>query len=119
MTPDQVIEHFGGTIAKAAERLKVTRQTLYNWKRTGVVPGAWQAWCEHESGGALKQVIFFAGRKASQRPRKPPQIAPGAIQGKEVSIAHQQPNIDATGAAHPTNTHAGLTLQQFVASMPK
>lgn len=37
MTIEQAIEHFG-SVAKLAEALGVTRQTIYNWRRSGEWP---------------------------------------------------------------------------------
>jgi|AACY02.2.fsa_nt_gi Bacterial regulatory protein, Fis family. len=37
MTIEQAIERFG-SVAKLAEALGVTRQTIYNWRRSGDFP---------------------------------------------------------------------------------
>lgn len=37
MTIEQAIEHFG-SVTKLAEALGVTRQTVYNWRRSGEFP---------------------------------------------------------------------------------
>ena len=37
MSIEDIIKHFGG-VAQTARALKVTRQTVYNWRRSGEMP---------------------------------------------------------------------------------
>lgn len=46
-------QHFG-SIAKAAERLGVHRQAVYEWKKRGVIPEGQQYKIEVLTNGALK-----------------------------------------------------------------
>jgi hypothetical protein len=57
MTPRQIITHYGGNpnaVAAAAERIGVTRQCVYNWRKTGRVSAQWQSWAEKDTKGRLR-----------------------------------------------------------------
>jgi len=53
MDIEQVIEHFGG-VMQVAERLGVTRQSVYDWRKSGKIPFARQAQIELETDGHFK-----------------------------------------------------------------
>ena len=53
MNIEEVIEHFGG-VMQTALRLGVSRQAVYDWRKSGVIPFARQAQIELESDGAFK-----------------------------------------------------------------
>ena len=42
MSPQQVIERFGGTQASAAQALGLSRAAICKWVKTGRVPELWQ-----------------------------------------------------------------------------
>ena len=52
MTANQLIKHFGSA-AKAAKALGYNRQSIYDWKKTGI-PLRTQAWIQVETGGVFK-----------------------------------------------------------------
>jgi hypothetical protein len=58
MTPKQVIRHYAGdgsdSVARAALRAPVSRQSLHAWLRHGEVPPLWQLYIERDSGGRLR-----------------------------------------------------------------
>jgi hypothetical protein len=62
MDIEQVIEHFGG-VMQTAERLGVTRQSVYDWRKIGKIPFARQAQIELESGGEFKTTRGKRARK--------------------------------------------------------
>jgi hypothetical protein len=53
MTPSQVIKWCGGTPTKTAQKLKVSRQVVSNWKKRGV-PLQWQIQLYGLSNGELR-----------------------------------------------------------------
>jgi len=53
MDIEKVIEHFGGVVQMAI-RLGVTRQAVYDWRKSGKIPFARQAQIELETDGAFK-----------------------------------------------------------------
>jgi len=53
MNIEKVIEHFGGVVQMAI-RLGVTRQAVYDWRKSGKIPFARQAQIELETDGAFK-----------------------------------------------------------------
>ena len=53
MTPEQVIEHFGGQ-AEAARALRMTRAIVSFWLKRQRIPPKTQAWIQLETGGKLK-----------------------------------------------------------------
>jgi hypothetical protein len=58
MHPQQIIDHYGaGSVSKAAERLGLSRQALYNWLDAGVVPQNWQSWFERDTDGKLRAIV--------------------------------------------------------------
>jgi predicted site-specific integrase-resolvase len=62
MDIEQVIEHFGG-VGQTAARLGVTRQSVYDWRKSGKIPFARQAQIELESNGAFKTTRGKRARK--------------------------------------------------------
>lgn len=53
MNIEEVITYFGGVIA-TANRLGVTRQAIYDWRKSGNIPFARQAQIELESNSHFK-----------------------------------------------------------------
>lgn len=62
MDIEQVIEHFGGVL-QTAGRLGVTRQSVYDWRKSGKIPFARQAQIELETGGHFKTTRGKRARK--------------------------------------------------------
>jgi len=54
MTPQQVINHFGGTVKKTAESLDVSQMAIYKWLKAGKVPKNRQYELQVRTGGILK-----------------------------------------------------------------
>lgn len=54
MTPEQVINHFGGTVKKTAESLNLSQMAIYKWLKAGKVPDDRQARLQIRTGGILK-----------------------------------------------------------------
>lgn len=50
---EEVITHFGG-VMQTAMRLGVTRQAVYDWRKSGKIPFARQAQIELETNGHFK-----------------------------------------------------------------
>jgi len=53
MTPQQLVDHFGGT-TKAAAAIDVTTQTILNWLDKGVIPMNAQKAIAYDTRGKLK-----------------------------------------------------------------
>lgn len=53
MDIEEVITHFGG-VMQTAMRLGVTRQAVYDWRKSGKIPFARQAQIELETNGHFK-----------------------------------------------------------------
>jgi len=60
MNIEEVINYFGGVV-QTALRLGVSRQAVYDWRKSGVIPFARQAQIELESDGHFK---ISRGKKA-------------------------------------------------------
>lgn len=60
MNIEEVINHFGGVV-QTALRLGVSRQAVYDWRKSGTIPFARQAQIELESNGHFK---ISRGKKA-------------------------------------------------------
>lgn len=54
MTPDQVIQHFGGDIKKAAINLGVTEMAIRKWIKADSVPKLRQFELQVRTGGILQ-----------------------------------------------------------------
>jgi len=62
MDIEEVIKHFGGVV-QTALRLGVTRQAVYDWRKSGKIPFARQAQIELESKGTFKTTRGKRARK--------------------------------------------------------
>jgi len=62
MNIEQVIEYFGGVV-QTAVRLGVTRQAVYDWRKSGKIPFARQAQIELETDGHFKTTRGKRARK--------------------------------------------------------
>ena len=54
MTPDQVIKHFDGSRAKAAEELGISTMAISKWYAKKKISPRMQAFIQLKTGGALK-----------------------------------------------------------------
>lgn len=62
MNIEEVIKHFGGVL-QTALHLGVSRQTIYDWRKSGTIPFARQAQIELESDGHFKTTRGKRARK--------------------------------------------------------
>jgi len=62
MNIEEVINHFGG-VCQTAVRLGVSRQAVYDWRKSGTIPFARQAQIELESDGHFKTTRGKRARK--------------------------------------------------------
>ena len=54
MTPDQVIKHFDGSRAKAADELGISTMAISKWYKARKISPRMQAYIQIKTGGALK-----------------------------------------------------------------
>lgn len=54
MTPEQVVDHFGGSTKKAAKILGVTEMAIRKWIKAGSVPKLRQYELQVRTGGILQ-----------------------------------------------------------------
>lgn len=62
MDINDVIRHYK-TLRDAAKRLKVSRQTIYNWATDGGIPYAMQLQIQHDTKGKLVASMDHAPRR--------------------------------------------------------
>ena len=53
MTYDEVLEHYG-TVIRASQKLGITHQAIYAWKKAGYIPRRAQKHIQAETRGKLK-----------------------------------------------------------------